>query len=224
MATTMKTAAFIPIKSHSERVPGKNFRHWKGRPLYQWIISRAIEAGCFDSIYVDTDSPEVADFAIERQVLVIRRLPQLASNDANGNDLLAHHHDLHPGFDAYFQLFATAPELKPATIAACVHSLATSKEYDSILTMRYAPGPWVWTMVNGELVFPRYRPDALPRSQDWQRSVREVVETTGLYGIKREALARKRMRIGNRPMPYFVGDDEAVDIDTPEDMAKGIAV
>jgi CMP-N-acetylneuraminic acid synthetase len=217
----MKSAAFIPIKSHSERVPGKNFRAWKGRPLYQWIITRALDAGCFADVFVDTDSTAAAEFAASAGAQVIHRLPALASNSANGNDLLCHHYDLHPTFDAYFQLFATAPELKPETIARCVRLLATSNDYDSILTMRYAPGPWVWTMIDGELIFPRYRPDALPRSQDWQRSVREVVETTGLYGIKREALARKRMRIGNRPLPYFVGDDEAVDIDTPEDMAIG---
>lgn len=51
----MKTACFIPIKANSERVPGKNFRVLNGRKLYEYIISHAMEACCFDAIYIDTN-------------------------------------------------------------------------------------------------------------------------------------------------------------------------
>ena len=40
----MRVACFIPIKSNSERVPGKNFRILCGKPLYQHIIENALKA------------------------------------------------------------------------------------------------------------------------------------------------------------------------------------
>ena len=103
----MKKACFIPIKSNSERVPGKNFRILCDKPLYQYIIENAIAAGCFDDIYVDTNSAEVKAFCEKNNVKVIERKEELARNTANGNDLLNYHYDLHPEYDLYFQLFAT---------------------------------------------------------------------------------------------------------------------
>jgi CMP-N-acetylneuraminic acid synthetase len=210
----MKSAAFIPIKSHSERVPGKNFRAWKGRPLYQWIVTRALDAGCFADVFVDTDSTVAAEFAASAGAQVIHRLPALASNSANGNDLLCHHLDTRPGFDAYFQLFATAPELRSSTIAECVRKLdARQAEFDSIFTVCRESG-WFW--INDRI--PLYRPSILPRSQDWEGLLKE---STGLYGILAPSLARLRERIGARPILHEIARSEAVDIDTPEDMAIG---
>lgn len=212
----MKTAAFIPIKSHSERVPGKNFRNWKGRPLYQWIITRALDAGCFADVFVDTDSADVMDFARQHRVSIIHRRRDLAGNGANGNDLIAHHYDLFPEYDAYFQLFATAPELRPETIASCVDTLTLAEhdgEFDSVMTGAWIRG-WFWLTDR----HPLYRPSILPRSQDW---ISVWKESTGLYGILREPLKRYRQRIGARPIMYPIDDAEMVDIDTPADMALG---
>lgn len=60
-----------------------------------------------------------------------------------------------------------------------------------------------------------YRPFILPRSQDMQLVVEE---TTGLYGISRDALAKYRCRIGANPYIHYVSKFEAVDISTEEDL------
>ena len=87
----MSVACFIPIKSNSERVPGKNFRVLCGKPLYQYIIEHALSAKCFDAIYVDTNSEEVKDYCAKRGIKIIERKEELAKNTANGNDLLNYH-------------------------------------------------------------------------------------------------------------------------------------
>ena len=56
----MKTACFIPIKSNSERVPGKNFRLLNGKKLYEYICEHIKEADVFDDIFIDTNSEEIA--------------------------------------------------------------------------------------------------------------------------------------------------------------------
>lgn len=59
----MRTACFIPIKSNSERVPGKNFRILNGKKLYEYIIQNVLQANVFDDIYIDTNSEEIVQYA-----------------------------------------------------------------------------------------------------------------------------------------------------------------
>src|SRR3989338_4568505 len=114
----MKSIAIIPIKHRSTRVVSKNFRMLGGRKLYEYIIQHTLSTKCFDEICVDTDSSEIKIYAQKYGVTIIDRLPWLASDEANGNDLLVHHWKERPGFDFYFQLFATAPFLHVETIQA----------------------------------------------------------------------------------------------------------
>jgi len=205
----MKTAAFIPIKSNSERVKGKNFLKLCGRKLYEHIVENSISANCFDDIYVDTDSEEIKEFCNKVGVKTIEREEWLTKNNANGNDLLNNSYDKFPNYDLYFQLFATAPFLKSSTIQGCVDLLSNTNNYDSVLTVLEEYG-WYW--VNGIPV--NYRPSVLPRSQD---ATPVMKETTGLYGITSESLNKHRCRIGAKPYFYTIDVSEAIDLDNSED-------
>lgn len=206
----MRTACFIPIKANSERVPGKNFRLLNGRKLYEYIIEHVIDADCFDDIYIDTNSLEIKDYTISKDLHVIDRKLELAQNTANGNDLLVYHFELHPEYDYYFQMFATAPFLQPKSIRACFERLINATEFDSCLTV-VENHSFYW--MNGSPI--NYRPCILPRSQDM---LPIIEETTGMYGIKREALNKYRCRIGAHPYLHQVSKYEAVDINTEEDL------
>jgi N-acylneuraminate cytidylyltransferase len=197
------------MKADSERVKGKNLRVLNGKPLYRYICEHVREAAVFDDVYIDTNSPEIAAYARTMAFGVIERLPELARNTANGNDLLVHHFELHPEYDYYFQLFATAPYMRPETIRACWERLTGSAEYDSCFTATENRS-YYW--LAGKPL--NYRPEILPRSQDM---LPVIEETTGLYGISREALGKTRCRIGRKPYIHIVSRFEAVDIDTEED-------
>lgn len=207
----MKIAAFIPIKENSERVKGKNFRVLGGKKLYEYVIDKAVNSGCFDVIYIDTDSTEIKDKYKEHAVItVIDRKPELALNTANGNDLLAYHLDTYPNYDFYFQLFATSPFIEIETIKNCVESLVMSNKYDSVFTAIKRNG-FFWLGKNPV----NYRPGVLPRSQDLEPIIEE---TTALYGISHASLERFRCRIGEYPNIYFVNQREAIDINIEEDL------
>lgn len=206
----MNSACFIPIKSNSERVPGKNFRVLNGKKLYQYICEHVKEADVFDDVFVDTDSLEIAQFAHELGFKVIERKPELGTDEANGNDLLMYHFLQFPSYDFYFQLFATAPFLQPDTIQSCYNHLLQSKEYDSCFT---ATENYNFYWFCGQPV--NYRPGILPRSQDMPPVIEE---TTGLYGIKARSLERFHCRIGENPFAYIINKFEAVDINTENDL------
>ena len=206
----MKVAATIPIKSNSTRVKNKNFRLLGDKPLYEYIIDHCIQAECFDDIYVDTDSQDIKDYCIQNKIKWIERKPELTLDTANGNDVFHYDIDFIGHYDFYFQLYATAPFLKPETINACVDKLTHTTKYDSILTATEEYG-WFWHKdqpIN-------YQPNILPRSQD---ATPVIKETTGLYGISKRSYDRYRCRVGATPYFYIIRDrKECIDLDTQED-------
>tara|TARA_Y100000590_G_C15672278_1_gene996702 strand:- start:1165 stop:1827 length:663 start_codon:yes stop_codon:yes gene_type:complete len=203
----MKIVAIIPIKSESKRVPRKNFKKINRKPLYKYLLEKIIKCN-FDEIYIDSDSKEIQKYCNKKKLNFIERLPRLALDNANGNDLLNYHAKIIDA-DIYFQIFITAPLLKIKTINNCINFLKRNKNYDSILTSK-SVHTWFW--YKGKPV--NYNPKILPRSQDAQPL---VFETTGLYGIRKKILLKKKSRIGNKTYFYEVSDEEAIDLDNHKD-------
>lgn len=203
----MKIVAIVPIKLKSKRLKNKNFKKINGRPLYKYLLDK-LKFANFDEIYVDSNSSEIEEYCKLKNYKFIKRLPKLAHDNANGNDLLNYHSKI-INADIYFQLFITAPLLKIKTINNCIKKIKKSKKYDSILTSKSVQ-TWFW--YKGKPV--NYDPKILPRSQDADPL---VFETTGLYGIRKKILLKKKARIGNKPYFYEVSDEEAIDLDNLKD-------
>jgi len=60
--------ALIPARGGSKRIPRKNIRSFRGRPMIAWSIAAAQSAGCFDRIVVSTDDEEIAAVAVSHGV------------------------------------------------------------------------------------------------------------------------------------------------------------
>ena len=203
----MKIVAIIPIKTQSKRVKNKNFRIVGKKPLYKHLLDK-LKKTDFNEIYIDSDSKEIEKYCNTMEYKFIKRLPKLAKDNANGNDLLNYHSKIIKA-DIYFQLFVTAPLLKVKTINKCIKILKKTKNKDSIFTVNKIYS-WFW-FKNKPI---NYKPEILPRSQDAQPIIQE---TTGLYGIKKKALFKKKCRIGYKPILYPISTSESVDLDTIKD-------
>lgn len=204
----MKIVAIIPIKSKSSRVKRKNFiKIKKNKPLYKFFLEKVLKCN-FDQVFVDTDSIEIINFCKKRKINIIKRKKSLAQDNANGNDLLNYHAKIIKS-DLYFQLFITAPLLSVKTINKSIYLLKTKKKFDSIFTC-HKIFSWFW--FNDRPV--NYKPKILPRSQDAKPI---VMETTGLYGIRKKTLKKHGCRIGQKPYFLEVSKKESLDLDTKED-------
>ena len=204
----MKIVAIIPIKSKSSRVKRKNFiKIKKNKPLYKFFLEKVLKCN-FDQIFVDTDSIEIINFCKKRKINIIKRKKSLAQDNANGNDLLNYHAKIIKS-DLYFQLFITAPLLSVKTINKSIYLLKTKKKFDSIFTC-HKIFSWFW--FNDRPI--NYKPKILPRSQDAKPI---VMETTGLYGIRKKTLKKHKCRIGQKPYFFEVSKKESLDLDTKED-------
>ena len=81
-----KIIAMIPARLGSKRVPKKNIRLLNGIPLISYIIRAVKKAGCFDEIYVNTESEVIGKLAIKEGVKFYKRPHALSSDFATNDD------------------------------------------------------------------------------------------------------------------------------------------
>jgi len=59
----MTTLCIIPARGGSKRIPRKNLKKFRGRPIIAYSIEAALSCRIFDTVMVSTDDAEIADIA-----------------------------------------------------------------------------------------------------------------------------------------------------------------
>ncbi len=211
-----KVVAFVPAKGTSSRVPSKNVRVLNNKPLFLHILDTLLSCHAIDEVYLDTESEEVFRLAEGRKHKCLRRDPGLATNRTDGNQLLLNE-AAHVEADIYVQALPTAPFISQRTIDEAVFSLLTSKNNDSLFTVT-RDNVYVWKKDGTPA---NYNPLHIPNSFDLEET---IVETMGLYIIRKGALFERKCRIGRSPIFFDTSFIESIDIDTPEDFELADAV
>lgn len=204
----MKLAALVPMRHHSQRVPGKNYRPLAGKPLYQHILETLKAVPEIETVIVDTDSEPVMD-GIRRlfpDVKLIPRPEHLRADDVPMNDILLYD-TAQVRADYYLQTHSTNPLLKAETVSRGIQSLITNyPRYDSLFSV---------TRLQTRLYFQdgraiNHNPLELIQTQDLPPVYEE---NSCIYIFTRENLERKKHRIGDKPLMFEVDAAEAWDID-----------
>ncbi len=204
----MKLAALVPMRHHSQRVPGKNFRPLAGKPLFQHIIETLLAVPEIELVMVDTDSEPVME-GVRRlfpAVKLIQRPEPLRADDVPMNEILLHD-TAQVNAEFYLQTHSTNPLLKADTISRAIQSLFTHyPAYDSLFSV---------TRLQSRLYFQdgraiNHNPLELIQTQDLPPVYEE---NSCLYIFTRENLARKHHRIGDKPLMFEIDAAEAWDID-----------
>ncbi|NOX36617.1 MAG: cytidyltransferase [Calditrichaeota bacterium] len=212
----MKVAAFLPAKGSSARLPNKNTMLLDGEPMFLRNLKKLISIPCIDEVYLDTESPEIIELASEVKCKILKRDPLLASNSTDGNQLFLNEVK-HTDADICVQLLGTSPFIRPETIEKAINTLKTYPEYDSVVAIRREK---LYTWEDGQ---PCYDINKIPNSVDLPDT---IIESMGLYVMRREAVLRLKRRIGERPYLLEIDPLEAVDVNWPKDfeLANLIAI
>lgn len=205
----MKVVAFLPAKGSSSRIDNKNLKLLDGKPLFLHTLEKLAACDFIDEVYLDTESEEIIGAASEVNCRVLRRDPQLASNKTDGNKLFLNEVELAEG-DIFIQALCTSPFIGPETIRRGVDALTKDDQYDSVVLVR-RDRQYTWK--DGS---PAYDIAHIPNSVDLHDT---IIETMGLYIVRRETALATRRRIGNRPYLLEATPLEAVDVNWPEDFA-----
>lgn len=203
-----RIVALVPMRHHSERVPGKNYRMFAGRPLYHRIINTLLNCQLVNEIAIDTDSPIIFEDAARNfpQVKLIKRPQNLRADTTPMNEVLLYDvTQISAGY--YIQTHSTNPLLRTRTITEAIETfLNRLPEYDSLFSVTRLQSR-LWDAQNRPV---NHDPNILLRTQDLPPIFEE---NSNLYIFSRNVLEACHNRIGERPLMFEVDKMETWDID-----------
>ncbi len=214
-----KIIALVPMRHHSQRVPGKNYRPLAGKPLYQYIIETLLAVPQIDEILVDTDSSPVMAGLREHypDVRVVERPEHLRADDVPMNEILAYDMSLVEA-DFYLQTHSTNPLLRAETVRRAIETfLANYPARDSL----FGVTRWQTRLYDqlGRAI--NHNPAILLQTQDLPPVYEE---NSCIYIFNRQNFLTRRNRIGERPLMFEIPRLEAVDIDEEADFQMADAL
>ena len=210
-----KIVALLPMKANSERVKGKNFREFNGKPLFRWILDSMLAVEEIDQVVINTDARQILaenGLTDSNRVLIRDRKPEICGDMVSMNLVLADDVE-NVDADVYLMTHTTNPLLKSDTIRRALtifRSALLKGTADSLFTV-------------DKIQTRFYRSDCSPVNHDPANLVRTqdlepwFEENSNLYIFNRESFAKTNARIGIKPMLFESPKFESIDIDTPED-------
>lgn len=203
----MKVVAFLPAKGTSSRIESKNMKLLDGKPLFMYSLEKLIECDFIDEVYLDSESNEIFEIASESGAKELKRDPELATNKTDGHQLF-YNEAKKVEADIYIQLLCTSPFITEATIKKGVEILKNKQEYDSVVLVK-KDKQYLWDKKG-----PTYDINHIPNSVDLPDT---IIETMGLYIVRKEVALNDKKRIGERPFLLEANAIEAVDVNYPEE-------
>ena len=209
-----KLAALVPMRHHSQRVPGKNYRLLAGKPLYQHIIRTLLNVSEISTIIVDTDSGPVMDGLRKDfpQVVILPRPENLCADTISMNDVLLYDTSQVEA-DFYLQTHCTNPLLRPETISKAIQTFLTGYPvHDTLFSVTR-----IQTRLYDQLGHAiNHDPDILLQTQDLPPVYEE---NSCIYLFTHETLLSCHNRLGKHPIMFEMNASEAWDIDEELDFA-----
>lgn len=203
------------MKANSERVRGKNFREFCGKPLFRWVLDTLLEIDEIEQVIINTDARQIlADNGLtdSNRVMIRDRRPEICGDFVSMNLMIAD--DIaNVDADVYLMTHTTNPLMSADTVRkalAAFREAQAAGRADSLFTV-------------DKMQTRFYRADASPVNHDPNNLVRTqdlepwFEENSNLYIFTRESFSRTNARIGAKPMMYEGPYFESIDIDTPAD-------
>lgn len=220
-STPERIVALLPMKAHSARVSGKNFRDFCGKPLFRWMLDTLLEVEEIDQIIINTDARDILkqNGLVDSEKVLIRVRPKEICGDfVSMNKVIANDIENVPA-DIYLMTHTTNPLLSSETIrkAILAYKLGlTNGRNDSLFTVDRVQTRFYerdGTPVNHD-------PNNLVRTQDlnpWYE------ENSNLYIFSSSSFKKTNARIGEKPYLFVSPKYESIDIDEPEDWEFALA-
>jgi CMP-N-acetylneuraminic acid synthetase len=206
--------ALLPMKAHSARIPGKNFRSFAGKPLFRWILDTLLSMKEIDLIVINTDARLILKehgLTDSERVLIRDRKLEICGDLVNMNLVLSD--DLAAiSAETYLMTHATNPLLSASTIRDALRKYRAgieSGKTDSLLSVdRYQTR---FYREDGSPV--NHNPANLLRTQDLEPW---FAENSNIYIFSQSSFSKTKARVGQKPLLFETPRVESVDIDDDE--------
>lgn len=212
--------AIIPARGGSKRIPRKNIKLFKGKPMISYSIEAAIKSGCFDRIIVSTDDAEISKIAIELGAEVPFIRPTHLSDDHTATVPVIKHAieylNTHScNVDLACCIYATAPFIQAKDLIQAFEKISNSNSLYclSVTTFPYPIQRAVRIEASGNIAM--LHPENYEvRSQDLEEAYHDAGQ---FYFGTAQAWLEEKAILTNQSLPIIIPRVRAQDIDTQED-------
>lgn len=220
--------AFIPARSGSQRIKGKNIRNLNGHPLLAYAIAAAREAGIFSRIIVSTDSTEYAQLSRKYGAEVpFMRPVQFATGSSPDIEWILHALENIDSVPSAFAIIRpTSPLRRGATIRKAWQALQTCREADSLRAVervRQHPGKMWRISDDGRTMTPLL--DQSDLKVAWHAGQLQAlppiyVQNSALEIAWVDAVLKSGTREGYVQMPFFTEEIEGIALDYEDEWER----
>jgi pseudaminic acid cytidylyltransferase len=212
--------AILPARDGSKRIPKKNVKYFRGKPMLAWPLQAALKSKLFDKIIVSTDSEEIGDIAVKFGASVpFLRPAELADDLTPTAPVLLHtleflkDEGIIPEYACC--IYPTAPFLQPEYLIEGFNKIAKTGAPGvlSVTTFSFPILRSFKILADGSVKFtwPKYE---MTRSQDLPEYYHDAGQ---FYWLNVATFLTQRRLIMPGTMPIVLPRKFVQDLDTQED-------
>jgi len=211
--------AIIPARGGSKRIPRKNVKSFRGKPILSYSIEAALQSQLFDEVMVSTDDVEIAEIAKRYGAVVPFLRSEKASNDyATTVDVLLEVIDEYrkrgQEFTYVCTIYPTAPLITARRLEHAFDVLRGSGA-DALMPIVAFSFPPMRGIVNeNNRIRMRWPEYTFARSQDIETMYHDSGQ---FYFIRTDALMREKNLLCRETVPLVLSELEVQDIDNELD-------
>lgn len=207
---TSTLIALLPMKAHSSRVPGKNYKELHGKPLFRWMLDRLLHLDFVDLVLINTDARselETAGLPKSDRVILKARPKHLLGDEVSMNRIIEDDLSTHDA-QHYLMTHTTNPLLGEDTLksAHAEYLAGIEKGYDSLFSVNRHQTRFY----DREAKPINHDPDNLIPTQELEPWFEE---NSCYYFFSSASFTATKARIGRTPLMHETPPGENVDID-----------
>lgn len=207
------TVALLPMKAHSERVKGKNFKIFAGKPLFRWVLDSLTAIDKIDKVIINTDARDILEEngLEETNKIIIRDRREEIQGDFVSMNRIIEDDINNIEAETYLMSHTTNPNIYTSTFHNALNDYesALNEGFDSLFSVTKQQTRFY--RKDGSAV--NHDPNNLIRTQDLEPWFEE---NSCIYIFNKDSFARTASRIGKKPFLFETPRFESIDIDDAE--------
>ena len=219
----MNNICFIPAKGNSKRLPGKNKKHLRGKPLVLYTIEAALESKCFNKVIVSSNDVEIVEIANIAGALGVYRDEKFCSDEIRAKDVVWDFLNKEfQGYDYVALLMPTTPLRNKKNIRDAFSKLKKLGHTSIVSVCEYDFNPGLAIDIDNDRIVSFFN-----KNYEWVREDQYNVGyhlNGGIYIAQYDFFMENKTFIGVDTGALVMNREESIDIDTVEDFRMAEAI
>lgn len=211
--------AIITARGGSKRIPHKNIKEFCGKPIIEYSIEAAKQAGIFDTVMVSTDDNKIAEIAKNAGAEVPFMRSEETSNDyATTADVLMEVLEKYKERGIRYEnaccIYPTAPFVTGYKLRQAMEMLVKEKKDSVMPVVPFSFPPLRGMVINDGKLEYKWQEYAMKRSQDLE----EIYHDCGQFYVFRvESFEKEKKLVTDNTAGMIISELEVQDIDNETD-------